>query len=273
MTALVELYRFVEQGATPRILTLTNADREITYNGETYVPATLSRTRGQAKNELSKANLEVKFDLLNADARRWMASYLEAIVVLTIFERDEAGDTSIVWKGRLASVKPTASEISLIFESVFTSLRRPGVRARYQRTCRHSLYGRGCFLNKAAFAVNGAPTAVNGLVVTVPEAASYPDGWFTTGMIEAANGELRFVTNHSGSQLTLMQPFLYLAKAVAEDGYGLSYGMHYGGVSVIMYPGCDRRRGTCNTKFNNLGNYGGFDWIPLRNPFDGSSIL
>lgn len=273
MSALIELYRFVEQGTTERVLTFTNADRAITHSGETYLPVAILRSQVESKNELSKASLTVKFDLLNEDARRWMASYLEAIVVLTIFEKDEEDDVSIVWKGRLASVKPTQSEIGLVFESVFTSLRRPGVRARYQRTCRHALYNRGCGLDKEDFAVTGVPTDVTGLVVTVPEASAYPDGTFTTGIIEAANGEMRFITKHSGSQLTLIQPFVFLAQGLAEDGYGLSYGMHYGGVGVTIYPGCDRKRSTCNAKFSNLNNYGGFDWIPLRNPFDGSSIV
>lgn len=273
MSALVELYRFVERGATERVLTFTNADRVITYSGETYLPVPIFRSQVEVRNELSKASLTVTFDLLNEDARRWMASYPEAIVVLTIFERDEDDEISVVWKGRLAGVKPTMSEIVLNFESVFTSLRRPGLRARYQRSCRHMLYSRGCGVSKEAWAVKGVPTAINGLVVTVPEAAAYPDGYFTTGILEGPDGTLRFITNHVGNQLTLLRPFESLAEALTLDGYGLSYGKYYGGAAVRMFPGCDRTRATCHGRFNNLMNYGGFDWIPIRNPFDGSSIV
>jgi len=42
---------------------------------------------------------------------------------------------------------------------------------------------------------------------------------------------------------------------------------------VKIYPGCDRVRATCESKFDNLDNFGGFPWIPTKNPFGGSSIV
>lgn len=255
------------------VWTYTSGDTAVTYMGETYEPIPLGRSETETKNELSRANIEVKLDLDNEMGKRWLHDLVETLVGLTIFEKDEDGEIGIVWKGRLSGLKPSMSEIVLNFESVFTSLRRPGLRARYQRSCRHMLYSRGCGVSKEAWAVNGVPTAVNGAVVTVPEAAAYPAGYFATGMLEGPDGTLRFIVAHSGSQLTLIRPFVSLAKALALDGYGLSYGKYYGGVKVRLFPGCDRTRNTCLNRFNNLNNYGGFDWIPLRNPFDGSSIV
>lgn len=274
MSTKVEMYRFVEQGRTEsEVWTFTSGDEPVEYMGETYTPVPIGRSEAETKSELSRANIEVKMDLDNPVGQRWLHDHVEAMVTLTIFERDEDDEVSVVWKGRLSGVKPTMSEIVLSFESVFTSLRRPGLRARYQRSCRHMLYSRGCGVDKEAWAVKGVPTAINGLVVTVPEAAAYPDGYFTTGILEGPDGTLRFITNHVGNQLTLLRPFESLAKALALDGYGLSYGKYYGGAAVRMFPGCDRTRGTCHGRFNNLMNYGGFDWIPIRNPFDGSSIV
>lgn len=270
MSTFKELYRFADGS---NIWTVTSADSQETYNGESYEPIAIGRSEAESKSELSRANIEIKMALTNEVGLRWLREYMSVLVGLTIYEKDPDGDVSVVWKGRLAGVKPTMTELVFNFESIFTSLRRPGVRARYQRTCRHALYSRGCNLNKSDFAVFGIPTAVSGLVVTVPEAALYPDGWFSTGIIEMMNGEMRFIANHVGSQLSLIQPFISLARALAEDGYGMSYGMHYGGASVVLYPGCNRSRSMCSDKFSNLPNYGGFDWIPLRNPFDGSSIV
>ncbi len=255
------------------VWTYTSGDTAVTYMGETYEPIPMGRSETETKNELSRANIEVKLDLDNAMGKRWLHDLVETLVGLTIFEKDEDGEIGIVWKGRLSGLKPSMSEIVLNFESVFTSLRRPGLRARYQRSCRHMLYSRGCGVSKEAWGVNGVPTAVNGAVVTVPEAAAYPAGYFATGMLEGPDGTLRFIVAHSGSQLTLIRPFVSLAKALSLDGYGLSYGKYYGGLKVRLFPGCDRTRNTCLNRFNNLNNYGGFDWIPLRNPFDGSSIV
>lgn len=258
----LELFRFVE-GAN--VYTRTNLDTPYSYNSgsgtETYVPSTLKRTEIESKNEINKQSIDLSFSLDDAMARAWMVENVENVVTLTVFEVDNAS-VDVSWKGRLSSVKPSVAEIVLSFESIFTSLRRPGLRARFLRTCRHSLYRRGCKLNKADFAETGVPTAIAGLTVTVARAADFPDGFFTTGMIASADGTLRFITNHIGSTLTLIRRLPSLEVAFAA-----------GPTTVTLYPGCDRTRPTCGAKFGNLPNYGGFDWIPTRNPFNGSSII
>lgn len=249
-----ELYRFVEGSL---IWTLTSGDTVVTYGGETYIPEPLGRSEIEQKTELPKANIEISFDLDSPVARRWMIDKVEQVVTITVFELDTGNtDVTVAWKGRMVSVKPTESEIKVNFESIFTSLRRPGLAPRYLRTCRYSLYGRGCFLDQEGFAIPGTVSAVNGADVTVSAAAGYADGYFATGMIKAPDGTLRFIRTHVGSALNLIRA-LPLAN----------------GNLVTLYPGCDRLRSTCNDKFNNLNNYGGFDWIPTRNPFDGSSIV
>lgn len=255
------------------IWNFTNAPFEVTYAGETYIPAAIRHGEVEGKEDISRANLDVTFDINNAAARRWMKDSVEALVGLTVWQMDEDDDTYVIWKGRLTGAKPSGAEIKLSFDSIYTSLARPGLGARYQRMCRHALYGRGCKVARSAHAVNGVPTSVVGSVVTIPEAAGYPDGFFTTGMIETPDGALRFIISHVGATLTLMRPMESLGLLFANQGYGLSYGQVYGGLQVKIYPGCDRSRGTCHGRFNNLENYGGFDWIPLRNPFDGSSIV
>lgn len=266
-----ELYRFVEG---ENVWTITSADEEQLYNSELYTPSTIGRNEVESKNELSRANIEVSLSIGDPMARRWMRQVIDDVVSLTIFGYEDA-DVTVIWKGRLVSVKPEVSEITLIFESIFTSLRRAGLRKKYQRSCPYVLYGRGCSLNKDDWAVPGQMTAIstNGLTITVPEAAGFADGYFTAGMVEAPDGTLRFITNHSGSTLTLIRPVDSLGEAFASSGYGVNYGGYYGGVAVNIYPGCNRSKETCKNKFDNLDNYGGFAFIPLKNPFGGSSIV
>lgn len=250
----------------------TDAPFEVEYAGETYVPAPVSMDEIEVKEDMARASLDITFDIGNPAARRWMSDSSESMVNATVWQVDENDDVYVIWKGRLASSKPSGSEIKLTLDSVYTSLARSGLGARYQRMCRHSLYGRGCRVNKMAYMVTGIPTDVSGAVVTIPEAADKPDGWFTTGMLETPDGALRFIIAHEGDKIYLARPMTSLTNLFINQGYGLSYGLIYGGLSVKLYPGCDRTRGTCNSKFNNLENYGGFDWIPTRNPFDGNSI-
>jgi uncharacterized phage protein (TIGR02218 family) len=245
------------------VWTFTSGDTAIIYNSESYIPTAIGRTAAEVKNEISRSNIDVSFSLDNQTAQRWLHDNVETIVSLIIYERDAFGEFSVMWKGRLAGVRPSMSEIKLTFESLFTSLRRPGLRASFQRSCRHMLYGQNCGVSKSLFSVPATPTAMIGKVVTIPEAAAHPDGYFTTGMLEGPDGALRFITGHTGDQITLVRPFDFLARAIVQ---GLP-------TSGNLYPGCDRMRSTCSTRYNNLNNYGGFDWIPIRNPFDGSSII
>lgn len=266
-----ELYRFVEGD---NVWTVTSSDEGQVYNSETYTPSTIGRNEVESKNELSRANIEVSVSIDDEIGRRWMREVIDNVVSLTIFAYED-GDVIVVWKGRLVTVKPDVNEITLIFESIFTSLRRAGLRKKYQRSCPYVLYGRGCSLNKADWAISGKAVSIstNGVVITVPEAAAFADGYFAAGMIEAPDGTLRFITNHTGSALTLIRPLNPLNEAFVSSGYGVNYGGHYGGVAINIYPGCNRTKEICKNRFDNLNNYGGFAFIPLKNPFSGSSIV
>lgn len=231
-----------------------------TAGTEQYVATTIQRSTIEAKNEINKQNVDISLQIDHTLAQKWLTENSETLVTATIFEVTDAG-TEVAWKGRMASIKPSTADIAFTFESIFTSMRRPGVRQKFLRTCRFSLYRRGCNLNKDDFAVSGVPTAVSGLQVTVTAAASYADGYFNGGMLAAADGSLRYITFHSGSTLTLFRRSIPLETAFA-----------LGATTVTLYPGCDRARMTCILKFSNLPNYGGFDWIPVTNPFGGSTF-
>lgn len=265
-----ELYRFVEGSD---IYTVTSSDSEETYNSELYSPATIGRNEIENKDQLSRANLEISFDIDNPMARRWMRQVVDTAVSLTLFIKQPSGVVFTSWKGRLSSVKPEVAAITLIFESVFTSLRRPGIRGRFQRSCRHVHYGRGCGLNKDDFAETVGVSAISGLIVTSPQAAAFPDGYFTGGMIEAPDGALRFIVNHVGANLTLIRPLENLQTAFANSGYGMNYGNAYGGIACRVFPGCPRDKETCENVYDNILRNGSFPYIPIRNPMNGSSIV
>ena len=96
-------------------------------------------------------------------------------------------------------------------------------------------------------------TAVK-LQVTTPPApctaavpAVYLEGT-VTGASGANLGYTRTIANlGNGSQLGLLQPFLYPVAA---------------GDSFTILPGCDHTTATCENSFNNLARFGGFPYIP-----------
>jgi len=253
-----ELYLFSDGVST---YYFTSSDTEEVYLGNTYIPIALGRTKNQVKNELSKANIEVSFSIDNEFARGYL-KLVEAILTLTVFSKVDAETPLVEFKGRLVSIKPEETKLKLVFETVFTSLRRPGLRRAYQRNCPHVLYGRGCNLDKDDFAVDAVATAVTTTGIVVPIAASEPDGVYSGGMVLAPGGFLRFITAHVGSNLTLIRPIQSLTDTILDEG----------SEEITIYPGCDRTRDVCVNRFDNLENNGSTPFIPIRNIFNGSSF-
>ena len=269
----VFLYTFA-QGAT--VWNYTNQAENLTVDAVTYTASAISHSEVTQSNEMAKDPLRLTLPRTHELAQRFLQYGPDKVTTLTLrrgHTTDADEDYIVAWKGRIASTRVTGSTFSIECESVFTSMRRPGLRARYQRSCRHALYQRGCRLDKEDWAVAGFVESMpDATTVVVAAAATQPDGWFVGGMLEMADEAARFITGHVGDTLTLVRPFVPLSQAVAGAGYGLNYGNLYGGVPVNLYPGCDHAQSTCNTKFSNGLNYGGFKYIPIINPFGGGSI-
>jgi len=254
----VELFEFIQglqrwnyiTGATP-----------IVRLGQTYTPMPVRRDRIKQTNDIFKDSLKVTFPRDDAFASQFLGFAPEEVTTLTVL-RGHYGDPDnefiVYWKGRVVGAKASGNEITVECESVFTSIRRPGLRARFEYGCRHALYGARCGVNREAYKLEGAVTAIaGGLNVSVAGASLSPNGYYTGGMLVAPGGGSRFLVAHTGDVVTLNRPLASLA----------------GGQVVAIYPGCDHLRTTCLNKFGNLDNFGGFPFIPQRNPFDGSSIV
>jgi uncharacterized phage protein (TIGR02218 family) len=253
----VEMFRFVYGS---QVWTYSSGP-EVEYNGETYVGYPIGRDEMQQTKDLHKSALEILLPRTSELSLLYLAGSPENIITVTVF-RTHVGVSDgpvVYWKGRIVSVEwPDPATAKLSCESVFTSLKRPGLRARYQRMCRHALYSEQCGVDKATYAVAGTVSAINAAktVLTVSAADAMADGWYSGGMVETPTGGFLFVTSHAGSSVTLANP---CALAVSDV--------------VTLYPGCARNRETCQGKFGNILNFGGWPWIPSRNPFDGRSLV
>jgi len=265
------LYQFVEGEQVWRFTSRATAWTSAGSSGTeiTWEPAAVAHGDVVQTSEIERGRLELTWPLSHPFARRFLAPMGNTPVTLTIFRGHEQvlGETVAHWKGRVVGAEVEGQRIILTCESVFSTLRRAGVRAKYQRLCQHALYGRGCGLDIALHWQTGTVTSV----VTIPEAAGHPDGWFRGGVLRFG-AQLGFITGHAGAVLTLSRPMPELGAALAapetdpETGEPLP-------VVVDIAPGCDLRAATCAAKFGNLLNFGGFPEIPGRNPFGGGSIV
>lgn len=163
-------------------------------------------------SEIERGRLELTWPLSHPFARRFLAPLGNRPVTLTIFRGHEQvlGETVAHWKGRIVGAEVEGVRILLNCESVFSTLRRAGVRAKYQRLCRHALYGRGCGLDIAFHWQTGTVTSASGNALTIPEAAGQPAGWFRGGVLRFG-AQLGFITGQVGPTLTLSRPMPELA--------------------------------------------------------------
>jgi uncharacterized phage protein (TIGR02218 family) len=271
------LYQFVEGVQIWRFTSRAAAWTSAGTGGTeiTWEPAAVAHGDVVQTSEIERGRLELTWPLSHPFARRFLAPMGNTPVTLTIFRGHEQvlGETVAHWKGRVMGAEVEGPRIHLSCESLFSTLRRAGVRAKYQRLCRHALYGRGCGLEIGQFWLTGTVTAASSgaLAVTIPEAAALADGWFRGGVLRFGD-ELGFITAHSGPSLTLSRPMPALAVALAtpeiDPGTGAPLPLR-----ADLAPGCDLRAATCAAKFGNLPSFGGFPEIPGRNPFGGGSIV
>lgn len=250
----VELFRFA---LNETCYLYTSADREVTVGADTYQPTYINRGGFSRGNDINKSTLNIEVAGDNPLALMFRSGWLPGVMVVTVF-RYHIGDveTAVLWKGRVTGCSWSGSSASLATDSVFTLFSRPGIRRVYQVTCPHPLYGNACRVAPNGFQFTGVVASAAGCSVTVTGAEGFPAGYFVGGIFKFGDHQ-RLITDHAGASITLI---------AGVDGMGT-------GDFVGLWPGCDRTTATCAGRFNNLDNYGGFPWIPTKNPFKGDAII
>ncbi len=239
------------------------SDPESLGSDQEWLPSPIAHADIEQTGNIEKNSVELTFPLSDVYAKTLLTPDFN-ITTVTVWRghhTDLSGELRVVWKGRVVDAKSGKQNIKVSVESIFTSMRRPGCRARYQRSCRHVLYFPGCNLDIDDFKVSGTVSAISGLALTVAAAALQVDGFYKSGVV-LFNGLYGWVESHVGSTLTLIGPIDGLADYVDE----------HGSAPVDIAPGCDLSKATCNDKFNNGLNHGGFPNLPDNNPFSESIV-
>lgn len=257
--APVELYEFTRGEVVSRF---TSADADVPLLSQNYTSATIERTDIETSSERARnaIRLTCARDFPIADLFR-IAPPTE-VITLTV-KRVHRGDDdpAVIWMGRVLNCEwGRGSTAVLNCEPVGSSLRRPGLRRKFGRQCPHVLYSQGigqCNVVRSAFSTDTTVTSIAGLVLNVAALDALPYGG---GFVEWTTGEglveRRFITSATGTALTLSQAF----QGIAVDD------------EVTVSPGCDHTTSTCATIYDNLDNYGGFIFVPRKNPFDGTPV-
>lgn len=250
----VELYQFHSAAGT---WCLTSADMEINYAGDTYYPVTMRRTSIKQSQELDSDGTTITIEAMNDIVHSYSLTNAIKPLQLTI-HRTHRRDNEIkpFFKGTVVAIsyENDTAILKVLLNNAMLVRRSP--RVMYQVPCNHVIYSAKCGKNKDDYKINGVITAHNGFTITAAAFGTKPDGWFTLGFVEFNTPQLGtqmvMITDHVGSTLTLLQPLRNM----------------YLGSQVSAYAGCNRSSGHCVDKFGNINKYLGWEYLPIRNPFD-----
>lgn len=260
----VEVYRFIQGGQT---FEFTSAEDEVTVDAVPYNPATISRGKiGQSPTDRN-ATLEIRVPITNTFARRYRASTpgsRASIQIKRVQRGDFPGPQSItIYDGFVASVafENEMKEAVIACRPIEAASSRPVPRFSYQSLCNHVLFDANCKVDDtdSRWRLTVNVSAQSGATITVPGAGAFGADWWVGGFVEIDGGDdARLVLAQSGNDLTLLLPFPQSAV----------------GRQVIAFAGCDHTVTTCDTKFDtpedtqsNVINYGGWPFVPTRNPY------
>jgi len=256
----VEVYKFDREGI--KIWRYTSADRDVIVGGDIYLAAPMKRNDIEGSQDVERTALKITMPA-DADFPRQFIASPPTDRISAEVRRYHQSDPEIafLWVGRVINVEHHEFEAIVLCESSISSLKRPTLRRIYQTTCPHLLYGPECALVQSAWGVDATLAAGTSGVTLVSSAFSgFAGGYFAGGFVQivvSSNINRAFISAHSGGTLTTGLPLQGAAV----------------GLQVTAFPGCDHSLATCASKFSNSLNYGGFPYIPTKNPMNGTPIF
>lgn len=232
-------------------------------NGDVYAPAPFNnegiKQKGQAVTDVFEITAP-----RTVDPAVWFRLTPPSDTVYVVLRRFHWGDAEsiIVWLGQVISVSDNADEsATLRCQTISLTLRRGGLRMSWQRGCIHALYDQNCTVDKSLYghACTVVGIGVNYLNISpgLPNDAFWPGG-IIEWEVYPGTLEKRLIESVIGGNS--IYPFGQM------DGYARD-------MALTLYPGCKRTSLWCDTFFHNMDNFGGFQWMPNRSPYDGDSVF
>lgn len=236
----------------------------VTLNGQSFESETIDRTNFTISSVIDGlTTMDIILPFQNALALKYTQAALPDYCSVTVYRAHYGDDLSsefnVEWRGETTGTKIKDNKFILETQSVMLSLLVGEARSVvYQYSCNNRVYDSVCGLNAASFSTSATVTRVNLNRITVNDDGN-ADNELVLGKITLGRtGEVRAIVSNTdvdsgGSEIEIQYPF---------DDIAI-------GDTVTLTLGCDNRRNTCVTRFNNILNFTGFPYIPTENPLQG----
>lgn len=248
----VEIYTVELPSGTYR---LTSHDEDVTFDGNVYTAATISRSTTPLVplGRIREITVSIALDHpLVEELQRYGIPPQDSLITIRWYFVGDA-ESDLKWQGYIGGVRTdqqfarirVPSKVDIAF-----SCKLPVKTA--DRTCPHEVFDVGCDLSPlGGFVLLPTVSSVSGTTVVISSISGNPDGWARHGRLKRiADDEQRSILEQVGTTLTIDYPFRDLD--IGDD--------------LALYAGCDKTLATCVSKFNNVLNFGGEPVLPLTNP-------
>ena len=155
-----------------------------------------------------------------------------------------------LFHGRVSTIDNvgrTSAQITVASDLIVLDYDMP--RNLYSPTCLHTLYDSGCGVIRGTYAANGAAGtgSTSSRIAFAGALALHAQGSivFTSGVNANVRATIKGVA--VGASLSLVYPLP--STPATGDGF-------------TVYAGCDHTSATCASRFNNIGNFRGFPYVP-----------
>lgn len=262
--APIHLYEFA---CGPQYFRYTDHEVAAVYLGNTFNPLPIDRGKLVETGTMDKKQFSITLPH-DCDIANLYLAYPPSDVTTVKIWAGHLGDPDdefkVVYTGRVLSCTRKKSSATLTCEPVTTSMKRNGLRRRYQYGCPYVLYSEKCGASKAANTVTSLVSDINGSRITLPGAwtakpkAKYLDGIVSWTKTDGSTETRTIKRVESGGNVLLLS---YLPTGLAA------------GMTVSVSLGCNHKAGIaaqadgdCGPLFGNIVNFGGQPWIPFKNP-------
>jgi hypothetical protein len=261
----ITLYHFQYGADFEHYFGYTDAETSIVVDGRTYEPQPIVMGNIRSSGTLERQPVKVRTPQ-NVRLADLFRLYPPSQVISLVQRRGHVGDPDnqflVTWVGRVLGCERKGNEAEYTCEPVSTSLKRKILRRHYMYGCPHVLYGAQCRASKAAATSTKTVLSVSGSWVTLAS------NWATADRKQKyVGGTVEWIGLGGLKEVRTIQ------KVEGPDQNQLLLGGEatgmVAGMSIDVILGCNRLGGLeedCLAIHGNIHNFGGFLWIPTKNP-------
>lgn len=247
LDTMAEIYRITVGTSVYRY---TTYETSLTVFSETFEPAPIKRTAYSIDKDLKVVQMTLSAPL-SAEILAYIANTPAEPTNIEVWRVFVSEVTSYrkIFAGYIRQVKFQNKIASVNCEGRSGKLRGKLPQFLFQSFCNYSLFDESCSLNSADYRETATVT-VSGSTLVSATFATHADGYYNDGKV-MVDTDMRLITSHTTNTITLQFPF---------DTRLVTGG------SVDIWPGCTKSPAACKDKFNNIVRFGGFPYIPNKNP-------